>query len=181
MADRLTGKLLLASPKLVDPTFAAAVILLIRHDEQGAFGFVINRPTDLSVADALGGVIDDASDIQSPIYFGGPCQGPLFVLHGDGGIGGENPVSGVYLTTDRDAIEALLVAHAEPAKFFGTYSGWSPDQLEGELAEGSWTVCDGAAGDVFSQDGKLWAKLHARIHLSKYVSPDRIPDDPRMN
>lgn len=177
----LTGKFLLATTKLGDPNFARTVILVIRHDQQGAFGFVVNRPTDLSVADALGGILDDAAQIESPVYFGGPCTGPLFVLHRDSAIGGENPVPGVHLTTDREAIEALLVAQTGPAKFFGTYSGWSPEQLEGELAEGSWAVCDATADDVFSQDERLWSRLHARINLSKYIAPDRIPDDPSLN
>ena len=181
MLATLTGKFLLATAKLVDPNFARTVILVIRHDSQGAFGFVVNRPTDLTVADALGGVIDDASQIESPVYFGGPCQGPLFVLHRDPAIGGENPVPGVHLTTDRDAIEALLVARAEPAKYFGTYSGWSPDQLEGELAEGTWLLCDATADDVFSEDAKLWSRLSARVNLAKYLPPELIPDDPSLN
>jgi len=181
VAVTLTGKFLLATTRLLDPNFAQTVILLIRHDAQGAFGFVVNRPTDLMVADALGGVLDDAGHIDSPVYFGGPCQGPLFVLHRDAGIGGENPLPGVHLTTDRDAIEALLVAGAEPAKFFGTYSGWSPEQLETEIAEGSWLIYDGTADDAFSTDARLWHKLNARIHLSKYMPPERIPDDPSVN
>jgi putative transcriptional regulator len=177
----LTGKFLLASRTLLDPNFARAAILIVRHDDEGAFGLIVNRPMTVSVKAALGDAIDAAVTVDASVYSGGPCDGPVFVLHGDPLVGGESPLPDVFCTTDRDAIEALLVAATKPFKVFGTYSGWSPNQLEGELEEGSWIVCDATAAHVFSGDPNLWQHLSSRANVSKYVRPDRIPDDPSVN
>jgi putative transcriptional regulator len=179
--ESLIGKFLLAGHKLLDPNFARTVVLIVRHDEQGAFGLVINRPMNLTIGKAIGPIIESASNVEEPVYFGGPCEGPVFVLPTDAGIGGDEPLSGVFTTTDRDAIETLLAGAAEPLKLFASYSGWGAAQLEGELAEGSWVVCDAKIDEVFSIDEHLWSRLHTRAHLSRYVDPDRIPDDPSVN
>ncbi|MGC4032283.1 MAG: YqgE/AlgH family protein [Tepidisphaeraceae bacterium] len=177
----LAGKFLLASRTLLDPNFVRTAVLIVRHDDDGAFGLVVNRPLPVTVSAALSDTIDAAATIDASIYSGGPCDGPVFVAHGDPAIGGDSPVSGVYVTTDRDAIEALMVANAEPLKVFGTYSGWSPSQLEGELEEGSWLICDASAEHVFSTDQDLWTRLTSRTQLGKYIDPNRIPDDPSVN
>ena len=177
----LAGKFLLASKALIDPNFARTAVLIVRHDDDGAFGLIVNRPMPLTVGAALGDTIDAAVNVDAAIFSGGPCEGPVFVAHGDPGIGGDSPVDNVFITTDREAIETLLVAQSSPLKVFGTYSGWSPSQLESELDEGSWLVCDATAGHVFSVDPNLWSALFSRAHLSKYVPPDRIPDDPSVN
>src|SRR5687767_13714735 len=122
----------------------------VRYDEDGAFGLVVNRPMSISVDNEQSPEIKEANNVEDPVDFGGPCQGPVFVLHGDPAIGGESPVDGVFVTTDREAIEALLAAGSEPIKFFASYSGWTKDQLEGELAENSWIVCDAGIGEIFA-------------------------------
>lgn len=177
----LTGKFLLASKDLLDPNFARTAVLIVRHDEEGGFGLIVNRPTPVTVGKALGDAIDAAEASNHAIYSGGPCEGPVFVAHADPAIGGESPLPDVYITTDREAIETLLMANATPLKVFATYSGWSPSQLESELEEGSWAVCDASAAQVFTEDKNLWTHLFSRIHLSKYLPPDRIPDDPSVN
>lgn len=177
----LTGKFLLAAPPLVDPNFVRTVVLIVRHDEDGAFGLVVNRPTPLDIATALGDTLEAAHDIALPVYFGGPCPGPAFVLHTDPTIGGEEPLEGVFVTTDREAIETLLRNRSEPFKLFASYSGWSKGQVEGELAEGSWLVLDATNDDIFTSDPHLWTRLHTRANLSRFVKPDRIPDDPLVN
>lgn len=181
MLKSLVGKFLLSSNTLLDPNFLRTVVLIVRHDEEGAFGLVVNRPMTITVATALASVIEEANNVDAPVYFGGPCQGPVFVLHGDPAIGGESPVDGVFVTTDREAIEALLIAGSEPIKFFASYSGWSQGQLEGELAENSWIICDAGIGEIFATSDTLWSRLHTQVNLSKYVNPDMIPDDPSVN
>lgn len=177
----LAGKFLLASKTLLDPNFARAAVLIVRHDDEGAFGLIVNRPMPVTVGHALGDTMEAAENVTDALYSGGPCQGPVFVLHGDPAIGGDTPLDDVFVTTDRDAIEALLLSQAEPIKIFGSYSGWSPSQLESELDEGSWVVCDATAGQVFSAEENLWSRLFSRAHLSKYVRPEQIPDDPSVN
>ena len=177
----LTGKFLLASQSLLDPNFVKSVVLVVRHDAEGAFGLIVNRPMPVSVGQTLGTVIEEAEEMREPVYFGGPCQGPVFVMHTDLAIGGESPVEGVYLTTDREAIEALLASSAEPVKFFGSYSGWSPAQLEAELIEGSWIVTDATPHDIFAPGEDLWQRINSRIDLAKFIDPSKIPDDPSVN
>jgi putative transcriptional regulator len=177
----LAGKFLLAAPPLVDPNFARTVVLIVRHDEEGAFGLIINRPMKVDVGTALGDTLEAARESTLPLYAGGPCQGPVFVLHTDPTVGGEEPVSGVYVTTEPDAIETLLQTRADPFKLITSYSGWSGGQVENELTEGSWLVLDATEPDVFSADPNLWTRLHTRASLSKFVDPDRIPDDPSVN
>lgn len=179
--DNLVGKFLLATPALQDPNFVQSVVLIVRHDEEGAFGLVVNRTMPLTVKKALGSVIDAAMLVEDPVYFGGPCQGPVFVLHGDGAIGGERIAAGVYFSAEREIIEALLENLIDPAKYFGSYSGWGPSQLEHEIEIGSWTLCEASRDEIFSVDTNLWSRLHTRAGLSKYVDPDKIPEDPSVN
>ncbi len=181
MPNSLAGKFLLSSNTLLDPNFLRTVVLIVRHDDDGAFGLVINRPLSISVGTALSSVIEEANSVEAPVYFGGPCQGPVFVLHGDPSIGGESPVDGVFVTTDREAIEALLVAGSEPIKFFASYSGWTKGQIEAEIAENSWIICDAGIGEIFALGDNLWSRLHTQVNLSKYVNPNMIPDDPSVN
>lgn len=88
MSTNLSGRLLIASPYLTDGNFMRAVIFLIRHDVEGAFGLVINRPTDRRLRDLVeipsnGGTPRD----DDQIYRGGPVSGPLLALHDLAGIG----------------------------------------------------------------------------------------------
>jgi putative transcriptional regulator len=177
----LTGQFLIASTKLTDPVFVQAVVLIVRHDADGAFGFVINKPTGVTVAAALSGVLDEAADIDAPVYNGGPCDGPAFVAHTDPAIGGEQPAPGLFVTTDRDALRLLILTGSQPIKLFATYSGWSPGQLEAELLEGSWSVSPANTTDFFNPTATLWQRLMGRVQLSQYIHPDRIPTDPTVN
>jgi len=177
----LTGQFLIASHKLLDANFAKSVVLIVRHDDDGAFGLIVNRPMPVTVAKALETIIDGAGQADMPIYAGGPCEGPVFVAHANAGLGGESAVPGVFITTDSDAIQTLLIASPDDIKFFASYSGWSPGQIEGELAEGHWLMFPAAAAEVFSIADHLWQRLMTRVNLSKYIDPSKIPDDPSVN
>ncbi len=177
----LIGKFLLASQTLEDPNFARAVVLIIRHDDDGAFGLIINRPMRVSVGEAIGSSIESAIDYKELIHFGGPCQGPVFVLHKDYPTGGDEPIEGVYITTDRDAIEQLIQKESNPIKLFASYSGWSSGQLETEIADGSWLICEAVTGDIFDADNTTWQRLFTRTNLEKFIDPGKIPEDPSAN
>jgi len=83
--DSLTGQLLIASPSIGDPRFAHAVILMIKHDKEGAFGIIINRPfAERSIASLLEGSGEDVSGVEGTlrVFAGGPVQPELgFVVH----------------------------------------------------------------------------------------------------
>lgn len=242
----LRGLLLIASTSLREPTFARTVILVVRHDPgDGALGLVLNRPLSVSVAEAVGPSVAAAAGVGSALCLGGPCEGPLFALHGRGplgelgglgisglGIGGlddppdlddlagdgpfgddgddddadeppdpgttvsDAPVlAGVRVTARREEIEHLMRTPGgdppgRPTRYFAGYAGWGAGQLEGEVAEGAWRLHPAAVADVFAPPPAPgasgarrdpWQRLTSRLTLSRWIDPDRIPDDPSAN
>jgi len=134
----LTGQLLIAAPTMGDPRFQHTVILMVRHDRNGALGIVINRPIGerplASILEALGEK-DTAVAGQVRIFAGGPVQPEIgFVVH-----------SAEY---HRGPSKSLIA--------FG-YAGWAPGQLEGELAHGFWFTTPQDAKLVFDEDrDEVW-------------------------
>src|SRR5687767_10527954 len=181
MVPNRKGQLLVASRQLRDPNFARTVVLIVQHDDSGAVGLVLNRPLDVTVADAVSGDVLAAADVENPVHQGGPCPGPLMVLHADADSGGDEVVPGVHFTAQRDEIESLMRSGTDPAKYFANYSGWGAEQLENELAEGAWITGEATAADVFSDDETQWTKLMTRLTLGRWIDADRIPDDPSVN
>jgi len=77
------GQLLIASPSLRDPNFFKTVVLLVKDGEDGTLGVILNRPLEVTVADAVGEQVEVAREVDEPIHQGGPCEGPFSVLHGN--------------------------------------------------------------------------------------------------
>jgi putative transcriptional regulator len=187
MESPLKGKVLIASPQLMDPNFAKSVVLIVQHDENGAMGLIINRALDTTVQDAWTQVSSVPYPNEDPLYQGGPCEGPLLVLHNDEERGQVEVLSGIFLSSDADAVKALVDGATEPMKFFVGYAGWSPMQLESELTEGAWAVAAVDPAHILSTPAELWqtlinaAKESARHQLRPAVDPRRIPPDPSVN
>jgi putative transcriptional regulator len=178
----LRGHFLLASPTLTDPNFVQTVVLLVQHDKDGAVGLVLNRPLKVSVAEAMGSELDFDVAVESTLFKGGPCVGPLMALTGAETPFSDEVVPGVHFAAKDDALRMLLSTDVGPTRFTIGYAGWSADQLERELAEGDWTVVPAAPQDVFAEPvDMLWHKLMSRANLMKFISPDAIPDDPHSN
>lgn len=152
--ESLTGYFLISEAEMMDPNFFRTVVLIIRHDETGAFGLVVNRKSHLSLGDVLPEYDDDrGSDL--PLYVGGPVQQEyLFVVHSryEGHEPSEaaiEPVKGVLFEPAFEQISWLLTTEGwdripeserpQVLLFLG-YSGWAPGQLENELAEGAWIL-----------------------------------------
>jgi putative transcriptional regulator len=180
----LTGQFLVATPSLEDPNFHHAVILILRHDEQGALGVVINRPIDVTVRQACEQVLEQTCDIEGVLHKGGPCEAVLMVLftaHVEHGSDEPSFMHEHYFSTDKRTIERLLKSPPAELKFVVGYSGWSAGQLESELQSGSWLVVDANSERIFGPPGPLWTRLVTEANLSKFVDPRRIPDDPSLN
>ncbi|MBI4953613.1 MAG: YqgE/AlgH family protein [Myxococcales bacterium] len=150
MNQSLAPGFLIASPPLGDPNFDRTVVLLAMHSEDGALGFVVNRPAPLS----LGKLLEHAGyagghDDGTPVWVGGPVQpqsGWLLVedpsLRGGDGIIEVGPR--LRVTSSRSAFDDLAAAvqrgearQRRRLVMLG-YSGWAPGQLEGEIARGAW-------------------------------------------
>ena len=125
MESPLKGKVLIASPELLDPNFAKAVVLIVHHDEKGAMGLIINRALRTTVEEVWTQVSSVPYPNEDPLYQGGPCDGPLMVLHKNAGRGEMEVCDGVWLTFDSDAVKGLVDESAEPLKFFVGHAGWA--------------------------------------------------------
>ena len=181
----LKGHLLLAGSRLLDPNFAETVVLMVQHDDNGALGLILNRPLETSVKEVCSQVLELPCAVEGMLHQGGPCEGPLMVVHTHA-LGGQlEVVDGVYFTTEREQIESLLVNAADGevrTRFFVGYAGWTPGQLEAEMQTGSWLTAPADIEQIFSEDiDAQWKKLMQRLTVGRYIDPDQMPRDPNMN
>jgi len=173
--DSLRGKLLIASPSMPD-WFARAVILVVEHTDDGAFGLVLNRPSEATVGDAVPRLAEVAGD-EEPIHIGGPVQpdgvvglgefsdheaSPRIVLGDVGLIDLEDPPTGLGRV-----------------RLFAGHSGWGPGQLDGEIEQEAWIVSEPKLDDPFSH-AELWAGALRRMG-GEYELLARMPADPSVN
>jgi putative transcriptional regulator len=179
--ESLAGQFLIASPKLVDPNFARAVVLMVQHGEEGALGLVINRPLETSVEEICEKVLETPCAAEGVLYQGGPCEGPLMVVHTHGSRSDISVRDGVHFSTERESIEWLLRYNEAPIKYFVGYSGWAAGQLENEMESGSWFTLPAEEEQIFDGGEELWSKLFTAATLGKWIDPERIPDDPSLN
>lgn len=182
--DDYTGRLLVATPLLDEPTFHRAVIFVLDHDEDGALGVVLNRTSSVPVRDAVQSWAELASD--PPVVFGGgPVEPDAVVALGlsaarvGAELGGmlDEHVRLVDLSAD-PAIERLEL---EMVRVFAGYAGWAPGQLEGEVLQDAWFVVDAQPGDVFTADPVgLWHRV-LRRQKGDLALLATYPDDPTLN
>jgi putative transcriptional regulator len=177
------GQLLIAGPRLIDPNFWRAVVLVVDHDEAGAFGLVLNRPSETSVGEAVP-ELEALIDPDEPLFIGGPVQ----------------PSSVVTLARFTDVEQAALAAFDDigvlgaggpgieemadrivSARAFVGHSGWGPGQLDAELETGDWILEPARRADVFSDTPRdLWSEVLTRKGGS-YALVARMPMDPSLN
>jgi putative transcriptional regulator len=163
-APSLAGQLLVATPEMGDPRFERAVILMVRHDQNGALGIVINKPVgEKTLAELLAALgdrepLDDAkqADAKVQLHLGGPVQPEVcFVLHSaDYRQTGTLDIDGrIMMTTSREAIRQIAKGAGPKQSLFAFgYAGWAPGQLEGELKRRSWVVAPADPVLVFVMD-----------------------------
>ncbi len=168
--NSLKGQLLIATPAMRDTRFDRAVILMVRHDGDGAMGIVINRPLgEKPLADLLAalGAKDTAASGSVRIFLGGPVQPEIgFVVHGTDYRRPETlDVDGRLAATSSREVLRDIARNAGPMKSliaFG-YAGWAPGQLEAELARNVWYTAPADPGLVFDDDrDKVWEHATAR-------------------
>ncbi len=178
----LTGQLLLAVPRLLDPNFVHTVVLIVRHDAEGALGIVLNRALEPTVKDVIEKALERPCIIEGALRYGGPCEGPLVVLHSHADVGEIEVCSGVYFSSERSSVEWLLDHNTGPTKFFIGYSGWTAGQLEMELESDSWLLIPATTDLIFhTPDERFWETVTAQTRVGRWIDPRHIPKDPRMN
>lgn len=162
----LKGHFLISESNMADPNFYQTVVLMLEHNEEGAFGLVVNRKSHLALCDVLPRFNESNRGVATPIYVGGPVQQEyLFVLHSELPEGpsptAQSPVPGVYFEPAFGHIEHYFNDHVWDTMppddrphihLFLGYSGWAPGQLERELEQGSWMTVEANSRIVFHRN-----------------------------
>lgn len=180
------GTFLIASPRLLDPNFMHAVVLLCAHGPEGSHGLIVNRPADLKVAD-LESDHELLKDRQDPVWLGGPVQREVLqLIHRLGtSIPGSVLVTGdVRLGGDPDVLRTSLdTMGVGPAhvRFVLGYSGWGTGQLDVELEEGSWIVARADPALVFDPAPETVWRRTLRAMGGSFAALANEPPDPSWN
>ena len=158
-----------------DPRFLRSVVYMVAHDSEGAMGFIINRRAEgLSLGDILKDMPETVAKtglVNLPVYVGGPVQNDRgFVLHTSDYEKTHNTLSQelpIALTQSADVlVDAAHGRGPEKMRLFLGYAGWGPGQIEGELQDNAWLVCDANIAEIFtSQSDDLYGKCVAAMGI----------------
>lgn len=177
------GDLMISEPFLPDPNFERTVILVCEHNEQGSFGFVLNKPSVLKLSD----VMEEIDGFESMIHVGGPVQQDTlhFIHRIDKLEGGEEISEGVRWGGNFEQLKIMIGLEQVDEKdiiFFLGYSGWGEGQLQDEIKEKSWIIHKSVTPQqVFDKDPKsLWRDILKEMG-GKYKMFSNYPTDPRLN
>jgi len=180
--ELLKGQVLIASPSIFDPNFRQAVVLIAQHDETGAMGVILNRPSEAAVR-SLSPALARLTGLDDSVYVGGPVDetslivlaqfdepdaAALMVL-GDVGF--------VAVGSDLDEVGGII----RRARVFAGHSAWAPGQLEMEMEREDWIVEPASHDDVFAAHAQeLW---HAVLERKggNFAVVARMPFDPSVN
>ncbi len=178
--DSLQGKLLVSAPSLIDPNFRKTVVLVAHHDDDGAMGLVLSRPSDVAAYDAVPS-LEGLPGAADPVYVGGPVQPDAFMVLAE------------FDDVDEAAAPIMnglgfMPADTEPddlsikrMRLFAGYSGWGACHLEAELDEPSWIVVDALTDDAFADDpDELWRTVLHRKG-GPFSLMENMPFDPGLN
>jgi putative transcriptional regulator len=182
VVDSIRGQLLIAGPTLQDPNFWRTVVLVVEHNEDGALGLVLNRPSETTVAEVVP-QLSELVDPEEDVLVGGPMQpGAVIVLADfmdpeDAAVIAFEDVGVMGATSE----PADLVGGVRSARAFAGHAGWGPGQLDGELERGDWILEPAQRVDAFTADpSELWSDVLSRKGGS-YALVARMPPDPSTN
>jgi putative transcriptional regulator len=181
--DSLRGQLLVAAPSLLDPNFHRTVVLIAEHGDEGAMGIVLNRESELEVAEAAPS-LGDLVEPGARVHEGGPVQPTSVVVVAEFGDEGEQAATIVlegigFVGADADF--DTLADDVERVRVFAGLAGWGPGQLESELEREDWITETATADDVFTPDPDgLWSAVLERKG-GQYALVARMPEDPSLN
>lgn len=183
MIEPAQGILLIAEPFLKDPNFLRTVVLLCNHNDQGSFGFVLNKPFEQT----LDNLLENFDGFTLPVYYGGPVQtDTIHFLHQYPDLipDGVKIGTDIYWGGNFETVAALIKSNSinlNKIKFFIGYSGWSADQLTSELDEKSWLTVPATKNLIFNTIAtEVWKK--SLQHLGgEYEIFINYPTDPQLN
>lgn len=177
------GCLLVSEPHLPDSNFDRTVVLLCKHDEEGSFGFVLNRKSNMLLSDLM----KEASGIDLPVFVGGPVeQNTLHFIHQDDTLADAAKVAdSFYWGGNFDLLMSWLhdkIIEGSKVRFFLGYSGWGAGQLMDEIKQNSWIVIKpDDVNFLFEEESEdMWKKI-LEEQGGRYSMYSKYPVDPRLN
>jgi putative transcriptional regulator len=169
----LAPAFLVAMPQLRDPNFRRTVVLLIHHDDEGTFGVVLNRPTDVTAYGLCSTLeLDWRGTPEKEIGWGGPVQPQTgwLVFGGDRAPVAHDEVKhvgeGIHFAGSLDVLRQVAEAPPRDLHLLLGYAGWGPGQLESELAEGAWLIAPVSREVVFEvSPDEMWDDVLRRLGI----------------
>jgi putative transcriptional regulator len=177
--------LLIAMPQILDPFFHRSVVLLVHHDAEGSLGFIVNRPTAISVAEILQGMeIAWAGDDQLVAHFGGPVQPQLGTVlftptggNGHGHSGAAEVCPGVSLSQHLGTLSELAAAPPAGFRLLLGYAGWGAGQLVEEILRNDWLTAPVQDTLVFAPDPEeVWRGALESVGVDPGALPSWSPE-----
>jgi len=183
MEQLASGILLISDPFLKDPNFLRTVVFLCEHQNEGSFGFVVNKPMGLTLQD----VVTEAEGLLIPLADGGPVQkDTLHFLHRRPDLieGGVEVTDHIFWSGDFAQTLSLLKSGELPAsdiRFFIGYSGWGESQLQQEIDDKSWITRLAKNDLIFNEEiESIWKESLTDLG-GEYRQMINYPIDPQLN
>lgn len=169
----LNHQILIALPDMQDPRFNQAIILICEHNEEGAMGFVLNKPTKIDTKQVFTDLNLDIPENNHSVLNGGPLnEHNGFVLHNDSQVFKSSIKihENITLTTSKDLLVSLAQHQYQGDwQFILGYSGWTAGQLESEISENTWLTCPINQNLIFNTPKEQqWEKALALIGINDY-------------
>jgi len=177
------GNILISEPYLGDENFERSVILICENNEDGTVGFILNKPTTIT----LDSVLEDVKTEQNVLYLGGPVQQDSLhfiyrnkeYLEGSIKIGEDLFWGGDY----EQLIDLINTSQVDTSdfRFFLGYSGWGEGQLDSEMQQNAWIIGKADTDDLFDiPSNELWRNILKSMG-GKYKMYSNYPIDPKLN
>jgi len=183
-SDLSTPVLLMAMPQVLDPFFHRSVVLLLHHENEGSFGFIVNRPTGIKVSEILKGMdVGWCGYDEAVAYFGGPVQPQLGTVlfapvlpEGDAEDTATEVVPGVALTQHIGDLSRLAEAPPDRFRLLLGYAGWGEGQLMEEILRNDWLTAPVSGDLIFAPDAdRVWDAALRSVGIDPAALPSWIP------
>jgi putative transcriptional regulator len=180
--ESIRGQLVIAGPRLADPNFWRTVVLIVEHNDDGALGLVLNRPSETTVGEAVPELLE-LIEPDDDVLVGGPVQQTAVIVLADFEDPGDAALLAfghVGILGNADGLERAAPG-IRTARAFAGHAGWGPGQLDDELERGDWILEPARFSDAFAETPReLWPAVLTRKGGS-YALVARMPDDPSLN
>ncbi|MCY0968640.1 YqgE/AlgH family protein [Chryseobacterium wangxinyae] len=176
------GKILISTPDISGDIFSRSVVLIIEHDENGAFGLILNKKNS-EMSSRFKNFFDSAIEV----YDGGPVENEkvFFIIKGKKVSQTFTEINPEFYVTEdiETVINAVLSKEIsiDDVKIFSGYSGWGGLQLDNEISRKMWTVVDVYNLDyTLPNDQTLWKSIMQNLG-GEYLLWANAPEDTSLN